>query len=452
MKAFALLLAALTASLVPAGPQPAPTRTIAITGVTLIDGTGAAPHPGVTVIVSGNRISDIVAGQPDLSGILEVVDGKGKFLIPGLWDMHTHLAYLGDVTCTTLVAYGVTSVRDPGGALDTVDWFRARIEGGSLVGPRIFRAGPILDGSKPGSQDRLVIDTADDGRRAVSFVKARGVDFIKVHNGAPPAAYFAMLAEARRQGLSVVGHIPIDVDPGEAIDAGHQSVEHIVSLVEGPMRRKVAAGMTREQAMAEFTDAEATRLARKMVAKGTWFDPTLVFYWYRAHQWEFRAGADPRERYVTASARAFQKAFTPLPDNPDIRRVLAAGFERFLEITRILHREGVRFLVGADLAAATPYAGSSVHEELAWLVKAGLTPMEALVAGTRNGAEAVGRLGDLGTIEKGKFADLALLDANPLADITNTQKIAAVVANGRLFRREELDKLLAQVAKDAPGR
>jgi imidazolonepropionase-like amidohydrolase len=452
MKAYALLVATLTTSLVAAWPQPAPTRSIAITGVTLIDGTGAAPRPNATVIISGNRISNIVEGMPDLAGSHEVVDGKGKFLIPGLWDMHTHLAYVGDVTCTALVAYGVTSVRDPGGALDTIDWFRARIEQGSLIGPRIFRAGLLLDGSKPGSQDRLVIDTADDGRRAVSFVKARGVDFIKVHNGAPPAAYFAMLAEAKKQGLAVVGHIPIDVDPGEAIDAGQQSVEHIVSLFEGPVRRKVAAGMAREQAMAEFTDAEAIRLARKMVAKGTWFDPTLVFYWHRTHQWEFRDGKDPRERYVTASARAFHKAaISQLPDDPNIRRALATGFERALEITRILHREGARFLVGTDMAAP-PYPGSSVHEELALLVKAGLTPMEALVAGTRNGAEAVGRLGDLGTIEKGKLADLALLDADPLADITNTQKIAAVVANGRLFRREALDKLLAQVAKDAPGR
>jgi imidazolonepropionase-like amidohydrolase len=439
-------------SLIAVGPQPAPTRNIAITDVTLIDGTGAAPRPGVTVIISGNRISEIVDGKPDLAGIREVVDGKGKFLIPGLWDMHTHLAYVGDVTCTALIAYGVTSVRDPGGALDTVDWFRARIEQGSLIGPRIFRAGPVLDGSKPGSQDRLVIDTADDGRRAVSYVKARGVDFIKVHNGAPPAAYFAMLAEAKKQGLAVVGHIPIDIDPGEAIDAGHQSVEHIVSLFEGPVRRKVAAGMAREQAMAEFTDAEAARLARKMVAKGTWFDPTLVLYWHRTHQWEFRDGKDPRERYVTASARAFNKtAISQLPDDPNIRRALATGFERALEITRILHREGARFLVGTDMAAP-PYPGSSVHEELALLVKAGLTPMEVIVAGTRNGAEAVGRLGDLGTIEKGKLADTILLDASPLADITNTQKIAAVVANGRLFKREALDALLAQVAKDAPNR
>jgi imidazolonepropionase-like amidohydrolase len=445
-------MAALTMFLILAEAQPAPAQTIAITDVTLIDGTGSAPRVGATVMISGNRISKIVDGKPDLDGIHEVVDGNGKFLIPGLWDMHTHLAYVGDVICATLVAYGVTSVRDPGGALDTVDWFRARIEQGSLVGPRIFRAGPVLDGLKPSSRDRLVIETADDGQRAVSFVKSRGVDFIKVHNGAPPAAYFAMLAEAKKQGVAVVGHIPYDVDPGEAIDAGHQSVEHIVSLFEGPVRRKVAEGMTQERAIAEFTDADAARLARKMVTKGTWFDPTLVTYWYRAHQWEVRAANDPRERYVTASARAFQKDWTPLPDKPEIRRALATGFERFLEITRILHREGVRFLVGTDLCAPLTYPGSSVHEELAWLVKAGLTPMEAIVAGTRNGAEAVGRLADMGTIEKGKLADLVLLDANPLADITNTQKISAVVANGRLFKREALDAMLAQVAREAPGR
>src|SRR5262245_45579315 len=173
MKTCALLLAALTMSLVQAAPQPAPTPPIHITVLTLIDCTAAAPRPGVTVIISGNRISKIVDGKPNLAGIYEVVDGAGKFLIPGLWDMHTHLVYVGDVTCTTLVAYGVTSVRDPGGALDTLDWFRSRIEQATLIGPRIFRAGPFLDGSKPGSQDRLVIDTADDGRRAVSFVGAR---------------------------------------------------------------------------------------------------------------------------------------------------------------------------------------------------------------------------------------------------------------------------------------
>ncbi len=447
MKSLFLLAILLVVSIIALGQPQRAASTIAITDVTLIDGTGSLPQKNITVVISGNRISRILRSGSRSVRASEIIDGNGKFLIPGLWDMHTHLAYVGDVTCTTLIAHGVTSVRDPGGSLQTVDWFRRRIQENKLIGPRIFRAGPVLDGSKPGSQDRLVISSEDDGRRAVRFVKSLGVDFIKVHNGAPPTAYFAMLAEARRQGLVVVGHIPQDVDPAAGIDAGHGSVEHIVSLLEGSARRKGSA-----QALAEFTDAEAIRLARKMVAKGTWFDPTLVPYWYRAHQWEVRAANDPREKYVTGSMRSSWKSFPIQPDNADVRQALTLGFDRFLEITRIMHHEGVRFLVGTDLSLPLVYPGSSVHEELGWLVKAGFTPMEAIVAGTRNGAEAVNRLRELGTIETGKLADLVLLEADPLANISNTQKIAAVVANGQLFQRAALDVMLAQIAKDAAGR
>jgi len=452
-----MMVLALAAALSFAAPpgalaqEPGP-ASLAIMNVTVIDGTGAPPIPGATVVITGNRIAEVVRDGSKRVAAGEVIDGGGRFLIPGLWDMHTHLAYAGDLTCSTLVAYGVTSVRDPGGSLTTIDWLRSRIRSGDLIGPRIFRAGPVLDGSKPGVQDRLVIDTADQGRLAVGFVKALDVDFIKVHNGAPPEAYFAVLAEAKRQGLAVVGHIPIDVDPAAAIDAGHQSVEHIVSLFEDPVRRKVAAGMSQHAAIAEFTDGEAVRLARKMVAKGTWFDPTLVTYWYRAHQWETRPEDDSREKYVTGSLRDYWKTVPPLPDKPEIRKALSDGFVRFLAITGILHREKVRMLVGTDLAAPRVYPGGSVHEELAWLVKAGLTPMEALVAATRHGAESLGRLHELGAIEKGKLADLVLLDADPLADIGNVQRIAMVMADGRLLRRDALDALLARIAKEAPAR
>jgi imidazolonepropionase-like amidohydrolase len=449
---FALLAVVLT---VQAQPRKSARPAFAMTNVALIDGTGAPPRPNVTVVISGNRIAAILPTDAQLDARTEKIDkidGRGKFLIPGLWDMHTHLAYAGDVTCTTLIAHGVTSVRDPGGNLETVDWLRERIREEKLVGPRIFRAGPVVDGSKPGSQDRFVIDTEEDGRQAVRFLKARGVDFIKVHTGVPRAAYFAVLAEAWRQGLAVVGHIPNEVDPAAAIEAGHQSVEHIVTLFEGTVRRKVAAGMPQEQAIAEFTDADVVHLARKMVVRGTWFDPTLVTYWYRSHQWEVRAANDPREQYVTGSMRAFWKGFDPLPDKPEVRRALADSFDRFLAMTRILHQQGVRFLVGTDLPVPLTYPGSTVHEELGWLVKAGLSPMEALVAGTRNGAAAVNQTRELGTIEKGKLADMVLLDADPLADIGNTQKIAAVIADGRLFRREALDAMLAQVAKVAASR
>jgi len=452
MKFAGIILAVLAASFVLAPAADRPKPALAITGVTLIDGTGAPPASNVTVLVSGPRIEGIFRGKAADVSAEETVDGRGKFLIPGLWDMHTHLAYAGDITCMALVAYGITSVRDAGGSLEIIDWLRRRIRQGSLAGPHIFRAGPVLDGSKPGVRDRIVVDSAEDGRRAVEFVKERGVDFVKVHNGTPPAAYFAVLEEARRQGLDVVGHIPYDVDPGEAIEAGHASVEHVVSLFEGPVRRLMSAGKTQEQAIAVFTEDDFVRLGRQMAAKNTWYDPTLVPYWYRAHQWDVRAANDPREKYVSGTLRAYWKEFAPLPDNERIRRTLSEGFDHFLKITGILHREGVRFLAGTDLAAPLTYPGSTLHEELGWLVKAGLTPMEALLAATRNGAEAVNRLDEMGTVEKGKFADLVLLDADPLADIANTQKIAAVVLNGRLYRREALDDMLANVAKDAAGR
>jgi imidazolonepropionase-like amidohydrolase len=141
-----------------------------------------------------------------------------------------------------------------------------------------------------------------------------------------------------------------------------------------------------------------------------------------------------------------------LPDDPDTRRRVQGGFERFVAVTRIGHEAGVRMIAGTDIAEPPVYPGSSLHEELGWLVRAGLSPMEALLAGTRNGAEAAGRMRDLGTIEQGKLADLVLLDADPLVDIVNTQKIAAVVADGKVFRRAALDELLAAVAKAAPER
>ena len=136
--------------------------------------------------------------------------------------MHVHLAYVGDTACPALIANGVTSVRDLGGNLNVVDWMRRRIDEKDLIGPRIFRAGPLLDGSKPGARDRIIIDTPADTIRAVSYLKEQSVDLIKVHNGPKPEPYFALLKEAKRQGIQVVGHIPLSIsDPGTAIDAGH---------------------------------------------------------------------------------------------------------------------------------------------------------------------------------------------------------------------------------------
>ncbi len=455
VRRYDILIAAFAACAWPGtGPQgrPQPPLAFAITDVTLIDGTGAQPLPHVTVVVESGRIARIQPAAEPLPANVRAVRGAGRFLIPGLWDMHAHLTSAGDVACPVMVASGVTGVRDPGGELEVVDWLRARIAGGELVGPRIFRAGPFVDGDKPGVADRLVVRTAEDGRRAVTFLRRRGVDFIKVHNGTPPAAYFALLAEARRQGVQVVGHIPLAVDPARAIEAGHGSVEHVVSLFEGRVARKVESGKSQEQALAEFTDADVAALGRQMAAQGTWFDPTLITYWMRTSRRNVPAESDPRHRHVSASLAAFWSGARLLPDTPEVRDLLARGWRRFVEIAVLLRRERVRFLAGTDLGAPNIYPGFSLHDELELLVEVGFTPLEVISIATRNAAESLGRLGDLGTVEPGKRADLVLLEADPIADIASTRKIAAVVVDGRLHGRAELDAMLERSASLARTR
>jgi imidazolonepropionase-like amidohydrolase len=426
-------------------------RPIVIQNVTLIDGTRAAPKAGMNVIIENKRIASIGTTEVIPPGA-EIVDGKGKFAIPGLWDMHVHLTEVSEIACPALIANGVTGVRDMGGSLEIIDWIRSRVSEGTIAGPHIFRAGPFVDGSKPGVAHRIVVWNAEDGRKAVGFLQARGVDFIKVHNGTPPEAFFAVLKEAASRKIQVSGHIPYDVDPAAAIDAGYNSIEHIVSLFEGPVRKMTGQGMSQTAALAKFTDEDARKLARLMVKRNAWFDPTLIMSWSITHQADLKENPDARERYVSKSAKEFWKNFPDRPATPEARKMLDDGFKRFVQITSLVRSEGVKFLVGTDLAGRNIFPGFSVHDELGWLVKAGLSPMDVIVAATRNSAESLGKAKELGTIEGGKIADLLLLDQNPLEDIANTRKINAVVANGRLFRRQKLDSLLEFVAKEAPNR
>ncbi len=433
-------------------PSTGPSATVAFENVMVIDATGAAPASAMTVTTTDGKITSIEpSARARVPAAAQRIDGTGKFLIPGLWDLHVHLTSTTEIAGPALIANGVTGVRDMGGDLEHIDWMRGRIERGEIIGPAIFRAGPFVDGSKPGVPDRLVLWTAADGKAAAHFLKDRGVDYIKTHTATPRDAYFALLSESRPVGLKVTGHVPFAVTPEEAIDAGQHSIEHLVSLFEGPVARIVQAkGVSQEQALAELSDSHFEALAGRMLAKGTWFDPTLIAYWSRAHQWELTN--DTRQRYVSASAKEIWKSFRDLPDTPEMRALQARAFARFIEITRVVKRQGVRFLVGTDLGVKFVYPGFSVHDELGLLQNAGLTSLEALQAATRNAAESLGALNRTGTIEVGKAADLVLLGADPLVDIANTKKIVGVMRHGRFHDRGALDALLAQVAADAPVR
>lgn len=464
------LLAAQTRSVLP--------KSLILTHVTVIDATGSPAKPDLTVLIRDHRIIAIDRTSALPPNDTEIVDATGKFLIPGLWDMHVHIGR-GDVFFPLYIANGVTGVRDMGGDLEDpsgelsslsaryvqLSLWREAIEKGSLLGPRIVMAGFLIDGFKwPGN---IAATNAEESREAVDVLKRIGVDFIKVKSFLSRDVYLSIAAEAQRQHIMLAGHVPDAVRAAEASDAGQKSIEHLTGIALGCsaaesqlMDEKRQAFAARDRARydriearaAESFDADvAGTLFRTFVRNGTWQVPTLVELRRNAigdigaRPAQDSAKDDPRWSYLPVSLRDWwsKSRSGSVPDG---------GHELFkgqLSLTRKMHSAGVLLMAGTDSPNPSILPGFALHDELKLLVSAGFTPMEALQAATLNSARYLGKEKDLGTIEAGKFADLVLLDANPLEDISNTQKIRAVIVNGRYLGREHLDAMLAglQAAK-----
>jgi imidazolonepropionase-like amidohydrolase len=441
---------------------------LVIDNVTVIDATGTPAQAHRTVIVRDGKIEEIRDSTEPMRKKLPGVhvNGTGKFLIPGLWDMHVHMVF-GDwfphgkeVTLPLFIANGVTGVRDMGGELDVLQQWRKEISAGTLIGPRMVISGPMLDGPQPRFPSSIAIKTPEDGRRAVDDLKRRGADFIKLQSLIPRDAVFAIADEARKLGITFVGHVPDSVRASEASNAGQKSFEHLIGIFEGssPLEDAFLKGpKTEGQLLSTYDPARAAPLFALLAKNHTWQCPTLV--WERGGNLLDQAdfAHDTRAKYAPSYWKDVTwKRFTEEivhgfgTDDTAIRRRFV---EKELEVVNAMHRAGIPFLAGTDTPPGVYiFPGFSLHEELQRFVAAGFTPMEALQTATLNPAKFLGMDDRLGTIEKGKLADLVLLDANPLDDIRNTQKIAAVVVNGRYLSRADLDKLLAAAETAAKAR
>jgi len=428
--------------------------------VNVIDATGKPVQPDMTVAIRSGRIVSIAkSGSSPAPNGSQVVDGSGRYLIPGLWDMHVHMVF-GDwlpkdenVILPLFVANGVTGVRDMGGDLETLRSWRSQIAAGKLLGPRLVIAGPMLDGPVPRFPSSAPVKDAADARKIVDELKQDGADFIKIQSLIPRDGYFAAADEAKSLGIPFVGHVPDAVRASEASNAGQKSIEHLTGIFEGcsSVEDELMKGPKGPgRFVATYDKARASSLIALLAKNHTWQVPTLV---WEHGQWlidESNFDYDPLAKYAPAAWRNRTWPMFTRDILKDMDTDPAPIRERFvqmeLEIVNQMHRAGVPFLAGTDTAAGVHvFPGFSLHEELAFFVKAGFTPMEALQTATRNPALFLGRLEDLGTVEAGKIADLVLLDANPLDDIHNTQKIDAVVWAGRFFSRKELDEMLWRV-------
>jgi imidazolonepropionase-like amidohydrolase len=373
--------------------------------------------------------------------------------------MHVH-TFFGDwvpggreVILPLLLANGITGARDMGSDLDSILQARQETARGRWIGPRLVVSGPMLDGPKPQFPASIAVATPEDGRRAVAMLQGRGVDFIKLQSLVPRDAYFAIADECRRRGISFVGHVPDAIRASEASNAGQKSFEHLIGVFEGSTTTATEDELLKgpkgpARFLAGFDAGRESELIVLLAKNRTWQCPTLLWEYggwlvdvvdvtkypelryapaaWREKTWP-RFKADMVKSYIT----------DPLP-------VREKWVEHELGIVARLHRAGVPILAGTDAPPGVGIVpGMSLHRELARFVAAGLSPLEALQTATINPARFLDRTADLGMIEKGRLADLVLLDANPLDDIANTTKIAAVVANGRFYARADLDRVLA---------
>jgi imidazolonepropionase-like amidohydrolase len=347
-----------------------------------------------------------------------------------------------------------------GGELEVLQQWRKEITAGSLIGPRIVMSGPMLDGAQPRFPSSIAIKTPEDGRRAVDDLKKRGADFIKLQSLIPRDAVFAIAEEARKQNIPFVGHVPDAVRASEASNTGQKSFEHLIGIFEGssPLEDEFIKGKKSEgQFLSTYDPNRAGTLFALLAKNHTWQCPTLV--WERGGNLidETDFAHDTRAKYAPAHWKDVTwKRFTEqiVHDfNVDDLATRKRFVEKELEVVNAMHRAGIPFLAGTDTPPGVyVFPGFSLHEELQRFVAAGFTPMEALDTATINPAKFLGMDDKLGTIEQGKMADLVLLDANPLDDIRNTQKVAGVVVNGRYLSRSDLDKMLtsAETAAKAP--
>ncbi len=449
---------------------------IAIVDVNVVDVEAGTVLSGRTILLENGLIEAVLTSEEAKSKppkAERTIAGTGKFVIPGLWDMHVHS---GDETSFPLfLANGVTGVRvmwgnpSMGGYTTPHYALRKKVQEGKLLGPRLVVASNIMDGPNaiwPGS---LAIKDEAQARDEVRKAKEKGADFIKVYSNLGETEYLAIADEAKKLGIPFAGHVPDLVSPSQASDLGQKTFEHLYQLPlgcsgkeaellaqrkEGVRSAKSAAehrALSRSQEAAileSYDQAKAEALFAKLKANQTYQCPTLTVLRAIGKLDDPAFTNDPRLKYMNPFVRI---SWSPKNDfrlknmKPKDFERQRETFKKALELVAALNKAGVPILAGTDEMNPYCFPGFSLHDELALMVDAGLSSAEALRTATINPARFLGKQAQMGTVSPGKAGDLVLLDANPLEDVKNTTKIHAVAVRGKILDRAELDRMLAKV-------
>jgi imidazolonepropionase-like amidohydrolase len=440
-----------------------PCADLVIQNVTVIDVTTGAELPKRSVLIRNKQIA-AVGIQVPVTAATRIVNGTGKFLIPGLWDMHVHLWHREN-QFPLYLANGVTGVRDMGSDLNWVNQWRDQMKAGKLLGPHIETCGPAVDGfaSQDDKLPVFVVRGPNDARATFDRLDELQVDFIKVLSGTPRDAYFALIERARKYYVPVAGHVPTGVTLEEAIDARQKSMEHMTGILlacssnEAKLRKRQIAALekkdwdayrgVRAEILETFDPKKADSLFRKMANYDVREVPTFTMLRRAMFADAAQLAVSPDLAYVSAKIRKDWVDPREEKKKQDESTLELAGveYDKLLQLIPMMKRAGVPIMAGTDTGDPYSFPGFDLHRELELLVSAGLSPLDALRSATLEPSKYFDALDNLGAIEVGKDADLVLLDADPLADIKNTRKIAAVFVAGRYLPKAELNAMLASM-------
>lgn len=405
---------------------------------------------GVEVRRAGHGLQAIPPGA-------NVIDASGKYLIPGLWDMHVHV-WLRDIDLPLYTANGVTGVREMGsGNVELLMQWANDTEAGKIVGPKIVAAGPIIDGADPFWPGSVSLAKVEEVAPALAEIKAKGSAFFKTYSLLTPDVFFNIAKESQKLGVPFAGHVPLLVKAQEASQAGMKSIEHFTNVLLGcsteedaiiTHRKQTGAGSNRasyitEQLLSEqkilnsFNAEKAKTLADVFAKNGTHLVPTLSVLRIVPTVLDSSVKKNPNLKYVP---KEIKSGWDKIPAPSPIQVAMALKrFAREQSLIPLMSKSGVRFLPGTDTGNPYIIPGFSLHDELKLLVDAGLSTKEVLYAATLGAERWV-------AIQSPK-ANLVLLNGNPLQNISETKNISAVFSNGRYFSRSELDKILSDIEK-----
>jgi hypothetical protein len=452
---------------------------MSIENVNIVDVETGSIITGMDVIVKGDRIHNVLkSGTTEIDAIRRV-DASGQYLIPGLWDMHAHPddpemwrmnpdESSRDLLLPLFVLHGVTGIRDMAGSLIVVNEWKEKMANGSLLGPKIFAAGPLIDGSNPMWDGSIGISSKNAAIGKVDSLIEAGVDFMKVYSFLPDSIYYALSEYASSLDFPFCGHIPQNVTNSAASKSGMKSLEHLLDIPlecsseETRIRNntldyrgiddRLSKYVFRTKRMIEtYNSQKAKTLYSEFVKNDTWITPTISM-WYKNAYFEKEVKED--QIYFKYLPKYMQKYWTP-----QVNDHLRYRQKEFLEVNQLLvehykliikdmHEAGVRLLAGTDMGAnPLCWPGLGVHLEIAMMEEAGLSPAEALKTATINPAIYLGIEEDYGTISSGKFADMVLLSENPLETVSNTQKIVGVIKSGNYFNKKRIAEYLEVIAE-----